>query len=49
MKEVAINDDPVKLEPKISFKLRSLGLVKDSKNEIIPLCNLYRLYFAECL
>ena len=49
MKQVIESNQPVKLESKISFKLRSLGIVKDSKNEIIPLCNLYRLYFAECL
>ena len=47
MKQVVESDDPVKLESKIAFKLRSLGLIKDKGNQVIPLCNLYRLYFGD--
>jgi hypothetical protein len=49
MKEVVKSDIPVQLDAKIGFKLRSLGLVEAKENKIIPLCNLYRLYFSDRL
>jgi hypothetical protein len=39
----------VRIEPVEAFKLRSMGLVKLSGNEVVPLCNLYRLYFSNFL
>lgn len=49
MKQVIASSDPVRLEANLAFKLRSLGLVKLRGNDVIPLCNLYRLYFKDRL
>ena len=49
MRKVIASDVPVKLDPVISFKLRSLGLVKTISNKVTYLCNLYRLYFLDRL
>ncbi|MEA5553043.1 AAA-like domain-containing protein [Anabaena cylindrica UHCC 0172] len=49
MKKVVESDTPVQLDAKIAFKLRSLGLVEAKENKVIPLCNLYRLYFLDRL
>lgn len=49
MKKVVESDIPVQLDGKIAFKLRSLGLVEAKENKVIPLCNLYRLYFLDKL
>jgi len=38
-------DEPVQLNPEITFKLHSLGLVKIVRNDCIPSCELYRQYF----
>ncbi|MBO3461222.1 AAA-like domain-containing protein [Aetokthonos hydrillicola Thurmond2011] len=38
-------DKPVQLNPEITFKLHSLGLVKIVRNDCISSCELYRQYF----
>ena len=48
-KQVAIANQPVRLNPKITFKLHSLGLVKILRNDCVPSCDLYRQYFSEFL
>ena len=42
-------DSPVKIPALISYKLSSMGLVKLSNNQVIPSCQLYRLYFRDYL
>jgi hypothetical protein len=49
MKKVVASDKPVRLEGNLGFNLRSMGLVKFRGNDVIPLCNLYRLYFCDRL
>jgi hypothetical protein len=49
MKQVISSSNPVRLEPDQAFKLRSMGLIKLRGNDVIPLCNLYRLYFKDRL
>lgn len=44
-KKVVIENEPVRLNSEITFKLHSLGLVKIVRNECIPSCDLYRQYF----
>jgi hypothetical protein len=39
----------VRLEPVQAFQLHSMGLVDLQGNEVIPRCNLYRLYFGDRL
>ncbi|MFB2839766.1 AAA-like domain-containing protein [Floridanema evergladense] len=49
MKQVISASVPVRLESMEAFKLRSMGLVELRGNDVIPLCNLYRLYFKDRL
>lgn len=49
MKQVISASVPVRLELMEAFKLRSMGLVELRGNDVIPLCNLYRLYFKDML
>ncbi|MEG4589388.1 AAA-like domain-containing protein [Microcoleus sp. MOSTC5] len=49
MKQVVASSVPVRLEANLAFKLRSWGLVKLRGNDVIPLCNLCRLYFKDRL
>jgi len=49
MIQVIASSHPVRLEANLAFKLRSMGLVKLRGNDVIPLCNLYRLYFKDRL
>ncbi|MEG4207731.1 AAA-like domain-containing protein, partial [Microcoleus sp. Pol7_A1] len=49
MKQVIASSVPVRLEAELAFKLRSRGLVKLRGNDVIPLCNLCRLYFKDRL
>ncbi len=51
MRQVITADGPVKIGEVETFKLRSLGLIKfqGEGNEIVPLCDLYRIYFRERL
>lgn len=45
-KEVVTANEPVQLNPKITFKLHSLGLVKILGNDCVSSCDLYRQYFS---
>jgi hypothetical protein len=47
MKEVVSTNEPVRLEESQAFQLRSMGLIKRLGNDVVPLCNLYRLYFSD--
>jgi len=38
-------NEPVQLNPEITFKLHSLGLVKIVRNDCVTSCDLYRQYF----
>ncbi|MCL1474586.1 AAA-like domain-containing protein [Argonema antarcticum] len=49
MKQVIASSTPVRLEANLAFKLRSMGLVELRGNDVIPLCNLYLLYFKDRL
>lgn len=49
MKQVVASNQPVRLDSDSTFKLRSMGLVEMEKNDVIPLCNLYRVYFRDRL
>jgi hypothetical protein len=44
-KGVVMAMEPVQLNPEITFKLHSLGLVKIIRNNCISSCDLYRQYF----
>ncbi|MEM9926891.1 MAG: AAA-like domain-containing protein [Cyanobacteria bacterium P01_D01_bin.50] len=45
-KEVVTTLEPVQLNPEITFKLHSLGLVKILRNDCVPSCDLYRQYYS---
>ncbi|BAY45606.1 hypothetical protein SAMD00079811_32130 [Scytonema sp. HK-05] len=45
-KRVVTANEPVQLNPEITFKLHSLGLVKIVRNDCLPSCDLYRQYFS---
>jgi hypothetical protein len=49
IKQVVSATHPVRVETGLAFKLRSMGLVKFQGNDVMPLCDLYRLYFREHL
>jgi hypothetical protein len=49
MRRVVMLDEPVQLDQNYAFKLRSMGLVELSGNNVIPLCNLYKVYFRDRL
>ncbi|MTJ06604.1 MULTISPECIES: AAA-like domain-containing protein [unclassified Anabaena] len=49
MLKLVNSDDAVTLEPTYAFKLKSMGLAESKGNKVIPLCNLYRLYFCDRL
>ena len=49
MLKLVNSDDAVTLEPIYAFKLKSMGLAESKGNKVIPLCNLYRLYFSDRL
>ncbi|MBD2461867.1 AAA-like domain-containing protein [Oscillatoria sp. FACHB-1407] len=49
MKQVVSTPGAVGLEPKLGFRLHSMGLVRLQDDEVIALCHLYRLYFAKRL
>lgn len=48
-KEVVTATSPVRLETIAGHKLHSRGLVKRQGNEVMPSCDLYRLYFRDRL
>ena len=45
-KKVVNNNEPVRLEAEVAFKLHSLGLVKLFGNDCVPSYDLYRQYFS---
>ena len=49
LKQVIHADNSVCLEPMLTYKLYSLGLVKLAGNDIVPRCQLYRVYFCDRL
>lgn len=49
MRQVITDNQPVRLDTGSAFKLRSMGLVKFQGNDVMPLCDLYGLYFRERL
>lgn len=49
IKQVVAASTPVRIETRLAFKLRSMGLVKFQGNDVIPLCDLYRQYFRDRL
>jgi hypothetical protein len=49
MLKLVNSDDAVTLEPTYAFKLKSMGLAESKGNKVIPLCNLYRIYFSDRL
>ncbi|NET35988.1 MAG: diguanylate cyclase [Cyanothece sp. SIO1E1] len=46
LKRVVIADISVRLEPDISYRLESMGLIKCMGDLVMPSCKLYRLYFG---
>ena len=49
MLKLVNSDEAVTLEPIYAFKLKSMGLAESRCNKVIPLCNLYRIYFSDRL
>lgn len=49
LKQVVTSNNPVRIDPVQGFKLRSMGLVELRGNDVLPLCNLYRIYFRDRL
>ena len=49
MLKLVNSDEAVTLEPIYAFKLKSMGLAESRGNKVIPLCNLYRIYFSDRL
>ncbi len=47
LKQVVTSPQPVRIETGLAFKLRSMGLVKFQDNDVMPLCDLYRIYFGD--
>lgn len=47
MQQVVQSTEPVRVDE--AFKLASMGLVKFQGNDVVPLCGLYRQYFADML
>ncbi|HEY9668624.1 MAG TPA: AAA-like domain-containing protein, partial [Coleofasciculaceae cyanobacterium] len=47
VKQVMAADSPIEIRTAEAFKLRSMGLVKLQGNAVMPLCDLYRLYFRD--
>ena len=48
-KQVVMAERPIKISTINAYKLESIGLVKLINNLVEPSCQLYRLYFRECL
>lgn len=49
LQQVITRDRPVEIGSDEAFKLRSMGLIKFRGNAVVPLCELYRLYFCDRL
>lgn len=49
MQQVVLATGAVRIESSLGFKLHSMGLVKRRGNDVLPLCNLYQIYFRDRL
>ncbi len=49
MKQVVITNSPVRIDSDKASRLRNMRLVKFTGNDVLPLCDLYRLYFRDRL
>ena len=49
MQQVVASDVPVRLKSQDAYRLHSMGLVRRQKNDVLPLCDVYRAYFRERL
>jgi hypothetical protein len=49
MQQVVESDAPIRLKSEVAFQLASMGLVQYQGNNVIPWCNLYRLYLRPLL
>ena len=47
--QVVCADKPIQISAMASYKLESIGLAKLVNNKVKPSCQLYRLYFRDCL
>jgi AAA-like domain len=47
--QAIVSDPPVRLETIAAYQLSRMGLVKFQGNEVVPGCELYRLYFRDRL
>ncbi|MEE3717269.1 AAA-like domain-containing protein [Tumidithrix elongata RA019] len=47
MQKVVGSNTPVRLPSEETFKLDSMGLILRQGNDVIPRCNLYRIYFRD--
>jgi AAA-like domain len=48
-RQAIASDTPVRLETIAAYQLSRMGLVKFQGNEVVPGCELYRLYFRDRL
>ncbi|MBN3897217.1 MAG: AAA-like domain-containing protein [Nostoc sp. NOS(2021)] len=49
MRQVVTINSPVRIDAEKASKLRNMRLVKYKGNDVLPLCDLYRLYFCDRL
>ncbi len=49
MQQVVATDNPVRLPVKEAYQLYSIGLISRQGNDVMPSCDLYRLYFRDRL
>jgi hypothetical protein len=49
MRQVVTVNSPVRIDAGKASRLRNMGLVKYTGNDVLPLCDLYRLYFCDRL
>jgi len=49
LQQVMKSEEPVKLDPELAYKLESIGLVDIDGDRVVPICELYRLYFGKKL
>lgn len=49
MRQVVAAHAPVRIDPEKAYKLRCMRLVRYTRNNVLPLCDLYRQYFCDRL
>ncbi|MFB2939265.1 AAA-like domain-containing protein [Aerosakkonemataceae cyanobacterium BLCC-F154] len=47
LQKVMKSEESVRLDPKLAYKLESIGLVNIDGDRVVPSCELYRLYFGK--